>query len=211
MQVLIIGAGGHGQVVADILLAMRAAGDEIQPVGFLDDNPGLARQSFLGLPVLGNVKDLGATPHDAVILALGDNVLRKRLFEHLLHAGEEFANAVHPSAVLAPGVVLEPGCMVCARVVANTGAVVRADSILNTGCIVEHHNVVGPHAHIAPGATLGGECAVDEGALVGIGATVLPRTRVGAWATIGAGAAVVRDIPARATALGVPAQVREEE
>lgn len=210
MQVLIIGAGGHGQVVADILLAMRAAGEDIAPVGFLDANPNLSGRTFLGLPVLGNDKDLGATPHDAVILAVGDNALRRRLFERLLHAGEDFASAVHPTAVLAPGVVLEPGCMVCARAVINTGAVIRADTILNTGCIVEHHNTVGPHAHVAPGATLGGECAVDEGALVGIGSTVLPRTRVGAWAVVGAGAAVIGDVPAQAIVVGVPARVRQD-
>jgi len=209
MDVLVIGAGGHGQVVADILLAMRAAGDaDVNPVGFLDGNPNLQGRVFLGLPVLGQDQDLNAVPHDAVIVAIGDNARRRRLYEHLLRAGEVFANAVHPSAVLAPGVILEPGCMVCARAVVNTGAVILADTILNTGCVVEHHNRVGPHAHVAPGAVLGGECVVGEDALVGIGATILPRVRLGDGCVVGAGAVAVRDVAPGTTVVGVPARPR---
>ncbi len=204
MRVLVIGAGGHGQVTAQILLALRAAGRDVQPLGFVDADPELRGRFFLGLPVLGAGPADAA--HDALVVAIGDNARRRRLFEDLVRAGETLFSAVHPSAVLAPDAVLGPGCMLCPGVVVNAGAVIAADTILNTGCIVEHHCQVGPHAHIAPAAALGGECAVGEEALVGMGAVVLPRLRLGARAVVGAGAVVVRDVPADARVRGVPAR-----
>jgi sugar O-acyltransferase (sialic acid O-acetyltransferase NeuD family) len=206
LRVLIIGAGGHGQVAADILLAMRDAGEEIAPLGFLDANPNLAGTSVLGLPVLGHDEDLAATPHDAVLVALGENDRRRRVFEELSRAGERLALAVHPTAVLGRDVRLGPGCMVCARAVVNTGARVAENCILNTGCVVEHHCAVGAHAHIGPGAVLGGGCAVGAGALVGLGAAVLPLVRIGEWAVVGAGAVAPRDVPDKATVKGPAAR-----
>ena len=80
-RILILGAGGHAQVVADILLRMRDAGAQVEPVGYLDDNPRLRGEERLGLPILGGVADLPRIPHDALILAIGDNKTRQRLFQ----------------------------------------------------------------------------------------------------------------------------------
>ena len=79
--------------------------------------------------------------------------------------------------------------------------------ILNTGCSIDHHNVIGDHAHIAPGARLGGNVTVGQGALIGIGAVVLPGVRIGAWSIVGAGAVVTRDLPDGVVAVGSPARM----
>jgi acetyltransferase EpsM len=207
MRVLIVGAGGHAQVVADILLRMQEVGGGLTPVGYLDDNPALADQSLLGLPVLGAVTHLSTIAHDALIVAIGDNASRQHLFETLQSRGERFVVARHPSAVIAPDVQIGPGSMICAGVVVNPGSIVGANVILNTGCTVDHHNHIGNHVHIAPGVHLGGEVTIGEGALVGIGATVMPRRRVGPWSVVGAGALVHADLPDGVTAAGVPARV----
>lgn len=203
-RVLILGAGGHAQVVADIL--RQAAGDEIEPLGFLDDAPGLRGALIQGLPVLGGIEDLAAIPHEAVIVAIGDNDTRQRLFSRLQAVGECFAVARHPRSIIAPDVIIGPGAMICAGAIVNPASIIGANAILNTGCTVDHHNRVGDHAHIAPGAHLGGEVWVGEGALVGIGAVVSPRRRVGDWAVVGAGAAVITDVPPGETVAGVPAR-----
>jgi sugar O-acyltransferase (sialic acid O-acetyltransferase NeuD family) len=205
-RVLILGAGGHAQVVADILRQAAAQGQAIEPLGFLDDAPALRGTLIQGLPVLGEIQDLAALPHDAVIVAIGDNATRRRLFVRLQAMGECFAVARHPRSIIAPDVVIGPGAMICAGVIINPASVVGVNALLNTGCTVDHHNRVGDHAHIAPGAHLGGEVWVGEGALVGIGAVISPRRRVGEWAVVGAGAAVIGDVPAGETVAGVPAR-----
>jgi sugar O-acyltransferase (sialic acid O-acetyltransferase NeuD family) len=207
MRVLIIGAGGHAQVVADILLRMADDGQAIIPVGFLDDKPALLGLSFLGLPVVGRVSDLPDMAYDALIVAVGENRTRKHILEHLSGNFCRFAVALHPRSILAPDVKVGNGSMVCAGAIANTGAVIGAHVILNTGCSVDHHNVIGDCVHIAPGVHLGGEVEVGEGTLIGIGATVMPRRRIGSWSVVGAGALVHEDVPDGVVVVGVPARI----
>ena len=206
LDILILGAGGHAQVVADILWRMYENTGTVRPVGFLDDDEALWGKTHLGLSVLGSIADLEHIPHDGVIIAIGDNRIRCQLKDKLTQMSEKFIVALHPSAVVAPDVVIEPGAMICAGVVVNTGSKVGAHVILNTGSTVDHHNRINDCVHIAPGAHLGGEVAVEEGAFVGIGASVIPRIRLGSWSRIGAGAAVVNDIPPGVTVVGVPAR-----
>ena len=205
-RVLILGAGGHAQVVADILLCVRSAGQPITPIGYLDDDASLQGKLLLDLPVLGDTSTLERIAHDAVIIAIGSNQIRKRLADELSAAGETFITACHPTAIIAPDVQIGSGAMICAGVVVNTGSVIGTHVILNTGCTVDHHNRIGNYAHVAPGTHTGGEVVIEEGALVGIGAIIAPRTSVGAWATVGAGAVVTKPVPAGMTVVGVPAK-----
>jgi len=205
--VVVLGAGGHAQVVADVLLRSHETGGECKPIGFLDDDPRLLGSRYLGLEVLGPIVDLHRFAHDAVVVAIGQNRIRARIFDAMMAQGERFVNAIHPSALLAPDVTLGRGAMICARVVVNPTSFIGDSVILNTGCTVDHHNEIGAHAHIAPGAHTGGNVRVGEGAFLGIGAVVIPGRTVGEWAVVGGGAAVVRDIPPHTTAVGVPAKV----
>jgi sugar O-acyltransferase (sialic acid O-acetyltransferase NeuD family) len=202
MRVVILGAGGHAQVVADILWRMRDAGQGILPLAYLDDNVALHGQMFLDVPVLGSMDRLSEIDYEAVIVAVGGNRIRQRLFLDLQAQGATFAVARHPTAVIAPDVHIGPGTMICANVVVNTGAVIGQNVILNTACTVDHHNRIGDHAHIAPGVHLGGDVRVGEGVLVGIGATVLPQCYLGAWATVGGGGVIVKDVAEGETAVG---------
>lgn len=210
-RIVIVGSGGHAQVVADILMRARGAGQSVEPLGYVDDDPQAAGKAFLGLAVLGGVADLSRIKHDAVIIGMTPNRARSELFARLKEQGERFAVARHPAAHIAPGVSLGPGTMICAGVVVNPMSVIGDDVILNTGCTLDHHNKIAIHAHIAPGVHTGGEVEVEEGALVGIGATVSPRCKVGSWSVVGAGAVVVKDVPPGVTVVGVPARTVEKK
>jgi sugar O-acyltransferase (sialic acid O-acetyltransferase NeuD family) len=208
MRILVLGAGGHGQVVVDILLRMADAGADLTVAGYLDDNTALKGQRPLNVPILGRLSDRASVPHDAVIVAVGNNHQRFRLATELAREGEAFALACHPRAVIAPDVTFGPGSMVCGGVVVNPGSVIGAHAILNTGCTVDHHNRIGDFAHIAPGVHLGGDVQVGQGTLVGIGSSILPQLSVGDWAIVGAGSVVTRNVPSRVTATGAPARSR---
>ena len=207
MRVVIIGAGGHGQVLADILIRMQEQDCQVQPVGYLDDNLAMRGENFLGLPVFGSIEHLPRVSHDAIIIGIGDNQRRAQIFDLMRTQNENVMNAIHPSAVIGSDVRLGKGIAICASVVVNTVSDLGDNVILNTSCSVGHHCQINSHAHIAPGVRLGGNVRIGTGAFVGIASAVIPGCRVGDWAVVGAGSSVIKDIPDRTTAFGVPAKV----
>jgi sugar O-acyltransferase (sialic acid O-acetyltransferase NeuD family) len=211
LKVLIIGAGGHAQVVADILNLNYALDKIYKPIGFIDDDESLHDQEFLVGPVLGSSEEISEIAHDGVIIAIGDNKLRAKIYTELSNQGERLINAIHPSAVIANDVTIGAGVVICGGVVVNTGTRIRNNVILNTGSTIDHHNLIHDHVHIAPGCALGGNVEIGEGTMIGIGSTVMPQKSIGAWSTIGAGAVVTNNIPDKVTAFGIPAQIKNQQ
>ncbi|WP_319582365.1 acetyltransferase [uncultured Pseudodesulfovibrio sp.] len=202
MKILIIGGGGHARVVADILRAM----DGMEPLGFITSDLDPGEVGPMGLPVLGSDAAVGSIPHDGLVVAVGDNRIRERLFTDFAAQGETLVNAIHPSAVIAPDVVMGRGCMVCAGAIVNTGTVIGDNVILNTGSVTDHDCQIQDHVHVAPGAKLAGGVRIGSGVLVGLGAAVLPGVVMGDRAVAGAGAVVLGDVVPGLTVVGVPAR-----
>ena len=207
MRILIVGAGGHAQVVADCLLQMAAAGHSGRPIGYVDDNLALQGQSYLQLPVLGRLDQIESIPHDALIVGIGHNPTRQRLYESFITNGERIVAAIHPRAIIAPDVVVGTGTLICAGAVVNTGTIIGHNVIINTGATVDHGNQIADHAHIAPGVHLGGDVQIGKGTLVGIGAIVMPQRTVGHSAVVGAGSLVYTSVADHMTVIGIPARV----
>jgi len=205
VKVLVVGAGGHGQVVADILIAGNMTTGKAHFLGYLDDDPAL--QNVNGRPVLGAVRRWRDIDHDAMVVAIGDNAIRKKHFDALAASGVRLVTARHPATTVASDVRIDDGAMLCAGVIVNTQARIGANTIINTAATVDHHCRIGDHVHLAPGVRLGGGVEVGEGAFIGIGAVVLPGMKIGSWATVGAGAVVTNDVDARTTVVGIPARV----
>jgi sugar O-acyltransferase (sialic acid O-acetyltransferase NeuD family) len=202
---VIVGAGGHGRVMLELV---RALG--IEPLGFVEPSASADDPSRIvdGLRIVGDLETErgwrdGATDF---IAALGDNDARRRSFGRCLALGLRPMRAVHPRAIVLGGATVDPGAMVCAGAIVGVGAWVGPNAILNTGATLDHDGRVGAHAHLAPGAHLGGRVVVDEGAFVGVGAAVRDGCRIGAWSLVAGGAMVVRDVPDGARVAGVPAR-----
>ena len=205
-RILILGAGGHGRVVLDILLQAGPG----QVVGFLDNTAEIHGRRIDGIPVLGPLDDLTtlADQHDVdgVIVAIGDNGVRRGLARHLDRTGLTVLNAVHPSATLAHNVTLGRNVVVAAGVVVCAHCQIGDSVILNTGCLIDYQTMIGEGSHICPGVRIAGRVKVEPGVFVGIGATVVPKVTLGCESIVGAGAVVIEDVPALATVIGVPAR-----
>jgi sugar O-acyltransferase (sialic acid O-acetyltransferase NeuD family) len=203
---VIMGAGGHGRVVLDILLS---AG-QCQPVGFLDSNTALHGRRMDGLPILGDLDalpDLRARGVSLAVVAIGDNGVRRAMAEQIERAGFELINAIHPSANLARNVSLGRNVVVAAGALVCAHCQVGDSVILNTGSIVDHETMIGTAAHVCPGARVAGRVMIESGAFIGIGATVLQSLRIGCEAVVGGGAVVIHDVEPLTTVVGVPARV----
>ena len=205
MNIVIIGAGGQGSVVADALLRSHEAGSGAWPIGFLDDS---RTEPLLDLPILGPLASLPAIPHDGVVVAIGDNAVRRKVSEELSARGETLIVARHPWTSIAPAVRIGAGTMISAGVIVTPGVMIGRGVLLNTKAAVDHDSVIGDFSHVSPGATLGANVVLGEEVFVGLGASILSGCRVGSRSIIGAGAVVVRDIPENVVAYGVPARVK---
>jgi len=200
-RIVIVGAGGQGAIVADILH---------NAVGFVDDDPKRAGTTVLDLPVLGPIAALSRIEHDAVVVAIGDNRHRRAITERLYAEGERLATVIHPFASVAPSATIGAGSMLSAGALLLPRAAIGRGVILNTKASADHDSVVGDFAHLAPGATVGANVHVGAETLVALGASVISGIAVGARTVIGAGAVVVRDLPDDVTALGVPARITSD-
>jgi sugar O-acyltransferase (sialic acid O-acetyltransferase NeuD family) len=194
--VAIIGAGGHGRVVAGCL---QAAGMSV--AGFWDDDPATRGRTIAGIPVTGVVDELSGLGLRAII-AIGDNRIRQRL---AIALSLEWAIALHPAAWVDPAAVLGPGTVVCAGAIIQPGAVIGAHAIVNSRAGIDHEARLGDFGHVSA-AHLGAGSIAGEGVLLGIGSVVLPYQRIGSWATVGAGAVVTHDVSDGATVIGNPAR-----
>ena len=199
-SLVLLGGGGHAAVVAE---AARSAGWTLS--GYLDDAQDTEAARHLGLQRLGAISDIERIPSTALgHAAIGDSKLRRRWLDAL---GDRAAPAIiHKTAVVSPSASLAQGSFVGPRAVVNAGAVVGRGVIVNTAAIVEHDCVLEAFCHVAPGAAMGGAAVAGEQSTIGLNASVLPGVRIGASATLGAGAVAVTDLPDGATGVGIPAR-----
>lgn len=202
---VIIGCGGHGRVVLDIL----SYAGTCEPVGFVDSDLATHGRHVDGLPVLGAPDELPSLARqygiEQGIVAVGHNGARRKLARLVESFGIELTNAIHPSANIARNVSLGRNIVVAAGSLVCAHCQIGDSVILNTGCIVDHETLIGTATHVCPGARLAGRVTIEAGAFVGIGATIIQSVRVGYEAVVGAGAVVINDVPPMATVVGVPA------
>lgn len=198
-KVIVIGASGHGKVIADIVLK---SGDTL--LGFLDDSESLPPE-IIGIPVLGKVADHVNYPEASFVIGIGSSAVRERIS---LRLGDvRWYTAIHPAAtVSALDTHIGAGSVVMANAVIDPSARIGAHCIINTSAVVEHDDRIGDFSHISVGAKLGGTVRIGAHTWVGIGSTVSNNVTVCDDCMIGAGTVVIHDIKESGTYVGVPAR-----
>lgn len=205
-KTVIVGCGGHGRVILDILRNM----EDVQVIGFVDDNPKLTGNIVNDAKVIGTtavLKQLIAGGVGAMVFGVGDNDVRARLFSLWQKAGFTMINAIHPGAIISRDVQLGQGIVVMPGAIINAGSEIEDNVCVNTGATVDHDNRIGKHVHIYPGANLTGGVSVGEYTYIGTNAAVNPYISIGSRVMVGTGAVVISNVPDNVTVGGVPAQI----
>lgn len=200
-RLLIIGAGGHGKVVADIALKM----DRWDYIAFLDDNDDI--KTSMGIEVIGKSADMFRYIKDYdIFVAIGNNETRKVIQEKLEVEGASIPVLIHPDAIIGEKVEINAGTVVMAGVVVNCCTIIGKGCIINTGATIDHDNLIEDYVHISPGVHTAGAVRIGKGTWLGIGSIVSNNIKITSDCTIGAGSVVVRDIDKSGTYVGVPAR-----
>lgn len=202
-RLAILGASGHGKVVADAALSSEYWAEIV----FFDD-AFPASNKIECWDILGNTEDLLAQQHkfDGVVVAIGNNAIRLSKQEMLKSAGCRIVSIIHSSAVVSPFATINAGTVVMAGAVINAFSTIGQSCIINSNSVVEHDCKLSDGVHISPGATLAGAVSIGICSWIGIGANVKQLVSVGEHIIIGAGAVVTRDINAKGSYVGSPAR-----
>ena len=204
MKIAIIGASGHGKVVAELA---EFCGFEVI---FFDDTL-YSKKKVEDWPVKGSLNDLLEKRQEIsfATVAIGDSIIRNKYTEILLNAGLELPILVHPNATVSKHSQLSQGTQVLAGAVINPFSIVGISCIINTNAVVEHDCVIGNYSHICPNATLAGGVNIGQHVWFGMNSCARQLIKIGEYTTIGMGSVVVEDIPSRVLAFGVPAKVKK--
>jgi sugar O-acyltransferase (sialic acid O-acetyltransferase NeuD family) len=203
---VIVGGGAHAREIITIVGEINRVAATFDLLGILADaywdEPLLDR---LGAARIGPVADLARLEAEYVI-AVGDGAARRQLDRLATDAGREAATLVHPAATVGPTVTTGPGFVAFPGARVTTDVRFGRHVHLNVNATVNHDCIVDSYVTLSPGAGLAGRVTVREGCTLGMHASVLPRVTVGAYATVGAGAVVVQDVPPNVVVAGVPAR-----
>ena len=198
-ELLIIGASGHGKVVADIAVKIGS----YSTIAFFDDNEEI--KSIMGFSCRGKITSICEESRDNdVIVAIGRASVRERIMNQVKEMGFNLPVLVHPQAVIAEDVEIGAGTVIMAGAIINTGVQIGRGVIINTASSVDHDCIVDDYAHISVGAHLAGTVHVGERTWIGAGATVNNNIDICSDVMIGAGAVVVKNVTEAGTYVGVP-------
>lgn len=198
-KLIIIGASGHGKVVADIAIKMN----KWQSIAFLDDDESI--KTSMRLEVIGKTADAFIYKDEAdFFVAIGKNATRKKVQKKLVDEGMSVVKLIHPSAVIGTDVEIGVGSVVMPGVVINSSSRIGKGCIINTSSSLDHDNTIDDYVHISPGVNMAGTVKVGKGSWIGIGSVVSNNVNICSGCKVGAGAVVVKDITEPGTYVGVP-------
>lgn len=201
MRLAILGAGGHGRVLAESAAAIGWT------VSFFDD-----RQigEVDGWTVSGKAADIIGALCDGVAVGIGDNRTRLNWIKQLSEQGFLVATIVDPSAIVSPSAHIDSGSFIARGAVVSTGAIIGRGCIVNTAASVDHDCRLADGVHLSPGVHLSGTVGIGECSWIGTGSSVRNNLNIGHNVIVGVGSAVVCDIGNSQVVAGVPARVLEK-
>lgn len=198
-KLLIIGANGHGKVVADI--AQRT--NKYEDIVFIDDNENI--KECVGKAVVGSTKELEQYVDEYdMFVAIGNTSIRNMILDKLIQINASVPILIHPNAIVGMNVEIGMGTVVMAGAIINPAVKIGVGCIINTGATVDHDCVIGDYVHISVGSHLAGTVIIGNNSWIGIGAIVSNNISVGPNIVVGAGGVVIKNIEVPGTYVGIP-------
>lgn len=210
-KVCIIGAGGHGREIYQIVRDINSKKQEFEFMGFIDDNKALWNKEIMGKSVLGGIDWIHNNKDSDIqyLIGLGDPVFKKIIFDRIIEKRKdiEFFNAIHPSVRILDDVKMGSGVAVFPNCVVSINVTLSDHSCLNSGVNISHDSSMGIFSNANPYVVINGTCTICDGVYLGSGAIIIQNIKVGDWSVVGAGAVVIKDIPPKTTHVGVPTKL----
>lgn len=199
-KLILIGASGHGKVVADI-----AKKNGYTEIAFLDDNETI--KYCLGYPVVGKTDDIKKYAEWDFFVSVGNTDVRQKMQEQLERACLSVVTLIHPAAVVADDVKIGSGSVIMAGAVINPGTQIGRGCIVNTCASVDHDCIISDYVHVSVGSHVAGNVRIGNRTWIGAGATVINNIDIIEDCIIGAGAVVTKHIVCKGTYKGIPARI----
>ena len=207
MKIYLLGAA-NPETIRMIYTVQRLTPD-LEIAGFLDNDPKKKNSDFFGFPVFGGIEMVESLAHPDVgfvNLITGNTRTRYETSRAIVAAGGRLTNFIHPSIDLTM-CSLGVGIYLQEAVVIQACVEIGDNSSIHMGALIGHETIIGNSVFIAHAVSISGCCSIGDGTFIGTNATVLPRIKIGSWATVGAGTVITKDVPDYAVVVGNPGRI----
>ncbi len=208
-KIVLIGAGGIGKLVVDIIDACNKVRKEYEILGYIVETQyGAPGTIVYGKPVLGDFDWLGKHAGDVeTVCAVGPSELRLKLVRRAEEAGARFCNIINPLAYLSPSVSMGVGNIIGAFVAFGPEVCMGNHVFINHSSAIGEEVTLEDFVTVSPLTNIARSCRLSTGSFVSVGVTIIDKIHIGGWSMIGGGSTIIRDVPANATVVGVPGKV----
>lgn len=205
-KILIIGAGGLGKEVADLIRCLN----QFAIVGFLDDDPSKMNTLVNQIPVLGSIEKLKELPKiECLAVAIANPKVKKRISQIAKTNEFYFPNLIHPSVTLGKDVMMGQGNIICAGTILSTEVCLHDFITINPHCGIGHESTLYSYSTLYWGVHIGGNTVIQTGCEFGTHSCVLQGLDIANDVILGAGAVAVKGIESSGTYVGIPARKLE--
>ena len=205
-DIVIVGAGGFGREIAWLIEDINEVNHEWNIVGFVDDDESLFGTKLNDYKVVGNIEWLNQQEL-YVVIAIGDPLTKKIIADRIHLSKNNYPTLIHPSVIRSNLVNIGDGTMICAGSILTVNIDIGRHVIVNLDCTIGHDAILGDYTTVLPSVNVSGFVKTGECVNIGTGTAIIQGVSIGENTVVGAGAVVVKDLPANCTAVGAPAKV----
>lgn len=206
--IALIGAGGAARDILDIVDAINLSKPTFEMVGYIVDSQyGEAGTIINDKPILGDLSWLQQNPDVQLLGGVGEPELRRKVIQRAQQYHAKFCTLIHPSVICTKWIEIGHGTIIAAGCILTNQIRIGNHAHLNIDTTVAHDCVIEDYVTISPGVHCSGNVSIGEGSFIGTGANIIEKRNIGSWATVGAGSAIIKDVPNNSTVVGVPGKV----